>query len=52
MFFTTSRVFFRMSRNGIVFPRIIGIPRIILPAQMLIRMALSNFYGQTNFRQG
>jgi len=30
----------------------IVMPVIIFRTQMLIRMALSNFYGQTNFRQG
>ena len=51
MFFATSHVFFRMSRNFTIFLRIIVRPIIIFRMQKLIRMALSNFYVQTNFRQ-
>lgn len=52
MFFATNHVFFHMSRNFTFFLLFIVMPVIIFRTQMLIRMALSNFYGQTNFRQG
>lgn len=51
MFFATSHVFFTCPETSL-FLLFIVMPVIIFRTQMLIRMALSNFYGQTNFRQG
>lgn len=51
MFFATSHVFFSHVPKLHFFLLFIVMPVIIFRTQMLIRMALSNFYGQTNFRQ-